>query len=122
MSYSNGTITGTVCHIGETKEYGQNGFTKRQVVISQDRGKFENFVSCDFIQDLCEHADGFKLGVEVTLEFKLSGRKWRNPETDEVKYFTNVEVTDIVNYEGDLSSDPIDEPKEKDEPGEDIPF
>ena len=72
MSMSN-KVTGTVCHIGETKEFGSSGFRKREVVLVQEQGKYDNYIPVTFILDKCDEADKLSAGTEITVEYRLSG-------------------------------------------------
>ena len=114
MSYK---VTGTICHIDETREYGQNGFRKRQIVLAQEDGKYDNFVPLEFLQDRCDDADELSVGSEITIEFKLSGRKWRNPE-GEYRYFLNLEVVDVI----DLQLEHAVEASQAEEEPDELPF
>ena len=91
-------VTGTVCHIGETKEFGSSGFRKREVVLVQEQGKYDNYVPVTFILDKCDEADKLSAGTEITVEYRLSGRKWTSPEGED-RYFINLEVVDIVDVQ-----------------------
>ena len=88
-------ITGVICHIGETKEFGTSGFRKREVVLVQESGKYDNYVPVTFILDKCDEADELSAGSEVTVEYRLNGRKWTSPEGED-KYFVNLEVVNVA--------------------------
>ena len=88
-------ITGVICHIGETKEFGTSGFRKREVVLVQESGKYDNYIPVTFILDKCDEADELSAGSEVTVEYRLNGRKWTSPEGED-KYFVNLEVVDVA--------------------------
>ena len=88
---SNATVTGKVEVIEETKTYGQKGFRKRLVVLEQDNGRFTNYIPVEFIQDGCDSVDQMKLGDEVEVTYRLSGRKWQRDPNSEVKYFLSAE-------------------------------
>ena len=104
------SVSGNVSVLGETKEYGSNGFRKRLLVISQGNERYENLVPMYFIQDNCEMADGLERGMMVTVHFKLKGRMWQKEGEDEPRYFLDAEVVDIYS--------PLDEEvaPEEDEP------
>ena len=91
-------VTGVICHIGETKEFGSNGFRKREIVLVQEQGKYDNYIPVVFIQDKCDDADELSAGTEVTVEYRLSGRKWTSPEGED-KYFVNLEVVDVIDVQ-----------------------
>ena len=115
MSYSN-SVSGSVSLLEETKEYGNNGFRKRLIVVSQESERYENLIPMYFIQDNCEMADGLESGMQVTVHFRLKGRAWQKDGEDNPKYFLDAEVLDIYS--------PLDEDiKEPPPPSEDdAPF
>ena len=85
-------VTGTISLLEEAKEYGNNGFRKRLMVLVQNLGRYENFIPLEFIADNCESANNLQEGMEVTVTYNLKGRKWTSPETGEDKYFLSAEV------------------------------
>ena len=89
---SDAKVSGVVHLVEETKTYGQKGFRKRLVVLEQDKGKFTNYVPVEFIQDGCDSADELKVGDEVEITYRLSGRKWQRDANSEVKFFLNAEA------------------------------
>jgi len=90
---SDWTVRGTVHLIEETKTFGQKGFRKRLVVLEQDKGKFINYIPLEFIQDGCDAVDELKVGDEIDVPFRLSGRKWQRDPNSEVKFFLSAEAT-----------------------------
>jgi hypothetical protein len=89
---SNSTIRGTVHLIEDTKSFGQKGFRKRLIVLEQQNGRFTNFIPLEFTNDACESADGLKIGDDITVTYRLSGRKWQRDPMSEVKYFLSAEA------------------------------
>ena len=110
-------VTGTICHVGETKEFGTNGFRKREVILVQNQGKYDNYIPVVFIQDKCDEADELTSGTEVTVEYRLSGRKWTSPEGED-RYFINLEVVDLI----DIALEHAVEASQNDDEGDDLPF
>ena len=108
-------VTGTIHLIGDTKEFGTNGFKKREVVLVQNHGKYDNYILVTFILDQCDDADELTAGTEVTIEYRLNGRKWTSPEGED-KYFVNLEVVNVVNIAMEHAVESAQEEKE------DIPF
>jgi hypothetical protein len=92
---SDSKLRGVVHLIEETKSYGQKGFRKRLVVIEQDNGRFTNYIPVEFLQDACDGVDGLKVGDEVEVSYRLSGRKWQRDATSEVKYFLSCEASNF---------------------------
>jgi len=86
------TVTGTVHVIGDTQTFGQRGFRKRQVVLTQDDGKYTNFIPVDFTRDTTDAADELDVGDVIDVDYRLTGRKWQRDEQSEVRYFVSLEV------------------------------
>jgi hypothetical protein len=89
---SNPTIRGIVHLIEETKSFGQKGFRKRLVVLEQNNGRFTNYIPLEFTNDACDSADALKEGEDVTITYRLTGRKWQRDPMSEVKYFLTAEA------------------------------
>jgi Domain of unknown function (DUF3127) len=89
---SNSKIRGTVHVIEETKSFGQKGFRKRLVVLEQQNGRFANYIPVEFTNDACDAVDDLKLGDEIDITYRLSGRKWQKDPHSEVKYFLSAEA------------------------------
>ena len=89
---SNTTIRGIVHLIEETKSFGQKGFRKRTVVLEQANGRFTNYIPLDFTNDACDSVDALKEGDDVTITYRLSGRKWQRDPMSEVKFFLTAEA------------------------------
>jgi hypothetical protein len=89
---SNSKVRGTVHFIEETKSFGQKGFRKRTVVLEQQNGRFTNFIPVEFTNDACDSVDQLKMGDEIDVTYRLSGRKWQKDPNSEVKYFLSAEA------------------------------
>ncbi|MCG8448274.1 MAG: DUF3127 domain-containing protein [Pirellulales bacterium] len=89
---SEAKVRGIVHLIEETKTYGQKGFRKRLVVLEQDNDRFTNYIPVDFIQDDCDSVDQMKVGDDVEITYRLSGRKWQRDANSEIKFFLNAEA------------------------------
>jgi hypothetical protein len=81
-------ITGRIKKIGETKEYGANGFRKRELVIVTEE-QYPQFVPIEFVQDKTSLLDGFQEGQQVKVAINIRGREWISPE-GEAKYFVSL--------------------------------
>ncbi len=90
---SEAKLIGRVHLIDSTKSYGQKGFRKRMVVIEQDNGRFVNYIPVEFTNDGCDAVDELKVGEEVEVGYRLTGRKWQKDPASEVKYFLSAEAT-----------------------------
>jgi len=86
---------GIVHSIGETTEYGNNGFTKREFVIQltgpDENSDYPNYSALELIKDKCALMDNFKVGDEVQVSFNLSGRLWSSAGKPE-KCFTSLQA------------------------------
>ena len=122
-------IIGKIKWIDETKEYGSNGFKKRELVITTEE-QYPQHILVEFIQDKCEILNSFQIGNNVKIGINLKGREWTNPE-GQVKYFNSIQGWRIDIIDGEISqelppipppisSENIDENKTEEE--DDLPF
>lgn len=81
-------IQGQIKTIFATETVGQNGFQKRDLVISTD-GQYPQDIIIQFTQGNCALLDNLQVGQMVKIHFNLQGREWTNPQ-GEVKYFNTV--------------------------------
>ena len=81
-------IQGRIKTIFATETVGQNGFQKRDVVITTD-GQYPQDIIIQFAQGNCAVLDRFQVGQIVKVHFNLQGREWTSPQ-GEVKYFNTV--------------------------------
>ncbi|GJQ07487.1 hypothetical protein CAPN010_16450 [Capnocytophaga cynodegmi] len=101
-------IQGRVKFIGKTEFVGQNGFQKRDLVITTEE-QYPQHIIIQFTQDKCTLLDNLQLGQKVNVHFNLRGREWISPQ-GEIKYFNTldawkiemVQVTKVANqgYQG----------------------
>lgn len=128
---SDGKVQGKVHLIEETKTYGQKGFRKRLVVLEQSKGRFDNYIPVEFVQDNCDAVDQMSVGNEVEISYRLNGRRWQKDPSSEVKFFLNLEALDFRVLDGNgagsagtastaSANAALDEAAQVDE--EDIPF
>ncbi len=82
-------ISGKIKLIGDTKEYGANGFRKREVVVTTQEQYPQNIL-VEFVQDKCEILNSFQVGELVKIDINIRGREWTNKE-NEVKYFNSIQ-------------------------------
>ena len=100
-------ISGTVSVIEETKTFGAKGFRKRLVVIEQELGSFTNVIPIEFTRDACDTVDQLHVGDSVTIEFRLSGRKWQKDQDSEVRYFLSAEASSLTVDNAVASAAPV---------------
>ena len=96
-------VTGKIKWIDETKTYGNNGFRKREVVITTEE-QYPQQILIEFIQDKCELLNNYQVGQNVKIGINLRGREWTNPER-ETKYFNSIQGWRIDALENDSSTE-----------------
>ena len=95
-------ISGKVKLIIETKEYGSNGFRKREIVLTTQEQYPQNIL-VEFIQDRTNLLDAFNVGDLVKIDINLRGREWTN-DKGEIKYFNSIQGWRIEKVEDDFES------------------
>ena len=95
-------IFGKVKLINETKEYGSNGFRKREIVLTTQEQYPQNIL-VEFIQDRTNLLDAFNIGDLVKVDINLRGREWTN-DKGEIKYFNSIQGWRIEKVEDDFES------------------
>ena len=122
-------VLGKIKVLGDIKTYGDNGFRKREVVITTQE-QYPQHLLIEFIQDRCELLDSFNVGESVKISINLRGREWENPE-GEIKYFNSIHGWRIEKeefVEKDIIPPPDDSPgfeeksDEDNEVEDDLPF
>ena len=121
-------VRGKIKLIGETKTFGNNGFRKREVVITTDE-QYPQFLNIEFIQEKTELLDNFNVGDEVEIAINLRGREWVSPQ-GETKYFNSIQGWRISKLNTEVSQEippPVDDNFEPDnsfddEIDNDLPF
>ena len=88
IKINNVEVIGKIKVLGDIKTYGDNGFRKREVVITTQE-QYPQHLLIEFIQDRCELLDSFNVGENVKISINLRGRDWENPE-GEIKYFNSI--------------------------------
>ena len=122
-------VSGKIKWLDETKTYGNNGFRKREMVITTEE-QYPQHILVEFIKDKCDLLDAFQMGQNVKIGINLKGREWVNPH-GETKYFNSIQGWRIETVGASSSSEmppmppppafePADDPK--DGPEDDLPF
>jgi hypothetical protein len=78
-------LIGKIKQIGQTKEYGSNGFRKRELVLTTEKQskdkKYYDHILIEFIQDNCHTLDSYNVGDNVNkdneIKFFNSIQGWR---------------------------------------------
>ncbi|PJX21740.1 MULTISPECIES: DUF3127 domain-containing protein [Psychroflexus] len=82
-------VQGKIKVKGETKEFGNNGFRKREVVITTEE-QYPQHLMVEFVQDKTEILDKYQVGQNVKIGINLRGREWVSPQ-GETKYFNSIQ-------------------------------
>mgnify|MGYP000926983757 CR=1 FL=1 len=82
-------IQGRIKQIFASESVGQNGFQKRDLVITTEE-QYPQDILIQFTQQRCDLFNNLKVGQNVRVHFNLRGREWTNQQ-GEVKYFNTIE-------------------------------
>ena len=91
-------VAGKIKKIDETKEFGSNGFRKREMVVTTDE-QYPQMIMIEFIQDKCDLLNTFQPGEDVKVSINIRGREWVNPQ-GEAKYFNSIQGWRIEKSQG----------------------
>jgi len=74
-------IDGTINHIGDTQEVGQNAFKKRELWLCLDPdSERPQYVCLESTFEMIDVLDGFSVGDAVVAHYVLGGRIWDGGE------------------------------------------
>ena len=76
-------LTGKIKLIQEPKTF-DSGFTKREMVVIVEDGKYPQEINIEFVQDKTALLDNLRPGEEVTVTFDIRGREYNG------RYFNNL--------------------------------
>lgn len=113
-------IQGKIKLIGETKTFGNNGFRKREVVVTTEE-QYPQHIMVEFVQDKCDLLNKHNVGETVKISINLRGREWTNPQ-GEVKYFNSIQgwrIESLQTDQGESGIPPVP-PIEAFEPAEEL--
>lgn len=82
-------IQGRIKEIFSLETVGNNGFQKRDLVITTEE-QYPNDIIIQFTQGRCTLLENLQKGQLVKVHYNLRGREWVSPQ-GEVKYFNTVE-------------------------------
>ena len=95
-------IQGKVKIIGETQTFGNNGFRKREIVVTTEE-QYPQHIMVEFVQDKTDLLNNYNVGQDVKISINLRGREWTNPQ-GEVKYFNSIQGWRIENLQAEQGS------------------
>lgn len=96
-------VQGKIKMIGETQTFGNNGFRKREVVVTTEE-QYPQHLAIEFVQDKTDLLNNYKVGQNVKISINLRGREWTNPQ-GEVKYFNSIQGWRIEDLQSGSSTD-----------------
>ncbi len=77
-------LTGKVKLIQDSQTF-DSGFTKREMVVTVEDGKYPQDINLEFVQDKVALLDALQVGQEVTVAFNIRGREYNG------RYFNNLQ-------------------------------
>jgi hypothetical protein len=77
-------LTGKVKLIQAAQTFG-SGFTKREMVVTVEDGKYPQDINIEFVQDKAGLLDNLQIGQEVTVTFDIRGREYNG------RYYNNLQ-------------------------------
>ena len=86
-------IQGRIKQIFPSQVIGQNGFEKRDLVITTEE-QYPQTIIIQFTQQRCDLLDSLQVGQNVKVYINIRGREWTNPQ-GEIKYFNTIEAWKI---------------------------
>ena len=111
-------LLGKIKQIGDTKTYGDNGFRKRELVLTTEE-QYPQHILIEFIQNNCELLDNYSIGQTVRIGINIRGREWESPDQG-IKYFNSIQGWRIESLDDQvMDSAPEDLPIESDNPPKD---
>ena len=124
-------LLGKIKLIGDIKTYGDNGFRKRELVLTTE-DQYPQHILIEFVQNNCELLDNFNIGQTVRIGINIRGREWESPDQG-IKYFNSIQGwrIELTENKSDINEDlpPLDnlspfEPASEtnDEDLDDLPF
>ena len=114
-------LTGKVKVVQDAQTF-CSGFTKREVVVTVEDGKYPQDICLEFVQDKVSMLDNVQAGQGVTISFDIRGREYNG------RYFNNLQGWKIQTGAGAPAASekpPVsdkDVPADFDEYEDDIPF
>ena len=95
-------LLGKIKLIGDIKTYGDNGFRKRELVLTTEE-QYPQHILIEFIQNNCELLDNYSIGQTVRIGINIRGREWESPDQG-IKYFNSIQGWRIEKVEDEFES------------------
>ncbi|MEC7186410.1 MAG: DUF3127 domain-containing protein [Bacteroidota bacterium] len=97
-------LLGKIKLIGDTKTYGDNGFRKRELVLTTEE-QYPQHILIEFIQNNCELLDNYSIGQTVRIGINIRGREWESPDQG-IKYFNSIQGWRIESLDDQVMDSP----------------
>jgi hypothetical protein len=110
-------LTGKIKLIQDPKTF-NSGFTKREMVVIVEDGKYPQEINLEFVQDKVSLLDDLQPGQEVTVSFDIRGREYNG------RYFNNLQGWKVITAGDEAAPPSVDAnyPTPADFGDDDIPF
>lgn len=113
-------LSGTIKLIQDTRTF-DSGFTKREMVVTVDDGRYPQDINLEFVQDKVSLLESLQPGEAVKVSFDIRGREYNG------RYFNNLQGWKVERLDGgagvtDEPPPPDEAPPWADPDGDDIPF
>ncbi|MEM1113337.1 MAG: DUF3127 domain-containing protein [Pseudomonadota bacterium] len=110
-------LSGKIKLIQEPKTF-ESGFTKREMVVTVEDGKYPQEINLEFVQDKVALLDNLSPGQEVTVSFDIRGREYNG------RYFNNLQGWKVVATDDGAQASPEEPyfPTPSDFGEDDVPF
>ncbi len=82
-------LSGKIKLIQDPKTF-DSGFTKREMVVTVEEGRYPQDINLEFVQDKAALLDNLAPGQEVTVSFDIRGREYNG------RYFNNLQGWKVV--------------------------
>ncbi|MBU3822130.1 DUF3127 domain-containing protein [Flavobacteriaceae bacterium XHP0103] len=92
-------VQGRIKLIGDTQTFGNNGFRKREIVVTTEE-QYPQHIMVEFVQDKTDLLNNYQVGQQVKISINLRGREWVNPQ-GETKYFNSIQGWRIEALQGE---------------------
>ena len=89
-------LTGKIKIIQPVQTFG-SGFTKREMVVIVEDGKYPQEINIEFVQEKVSLLDKLQVGQEVTVTFDIRGREYNG------RYFNNLQGWKLTTHGGGTS-------------------
>ncbi|RTE64919.1 DUF3127 domain-containing protein [Amphritea opalescens] len=90
------TLSGKVKLIQDPQTF-NSGFTKREMVVIVEDGKYPQEINLEFVQDKVSLLDNLQPGQDVTVTFDIRGREYNG------RYFNNLQAWKVETGSSDDS-------------------